>query len=111
MTVGGAHEAVHVLRKNPAHRASSFIAISFAFLGSCFKKFCACVNYLTLGRRKNVRALSASSTRRRGDANARMDGGNRRRGRDWPDLVVRRDVQLGPRGRLGNEFGLDIAVC
>jgi hypothetical protein len=22
-----------------------------------------------------------------------------RRGRDWPDLVGRRDVQLGPRGR------------
>jgi hypothetical protein len=108
--VGRAQEAVHVLRKNLVHRCP-FIAISFAFLGSCFKKFCACVNYLTLGRRKNVRALSASSTRRRGDANARMDGGNRRRGRDWPDLVVRRDVQLGPRGRLGNEFGLDIAAC
>ena len=44
--------------------------------------------------------LLASSTRRRGDANARMD--NRRRGRDWPDLVGRRDVELGPRGgRLG----------
>ena len=39
-----------------------------------------------------------------------MDGGHRRRGRDWPDLVRRRDVQLGPRGRLGNEFGLDIAA-
>jgi hypothetical protein len=38
---------------------------------------------------------------RRGDANARVDGGNRRRGRDWPDLVGRRDGQLGPRGRLG----------
>jgi len=46
--------------------------------------------------------------RRRGDANARMD--NRRRGRDWPDLVGRRDVELGPRGgRLG--FGRDIAAC
>ena len=44
---------------------------------------------------------------RRGDANARMDGGNRRRGRDWSDLVVRRDVQLDTRGRLGN----DIAAC
>src|SRR6516225_1461990 len=42
---------------------------------------------------------------------ALMDSGNRRRGRDWPDLVVRRDVQLGPRGRLGNEFGRDIAAC
>jgi len=40
-----------------------------------------------------------------------MDSGNRRRGRDWPDLVVRRDVQLGARGRLGNEFGRDIAAC
>ena len=48
---------------------------------------------------------------RRGDANARMVRGNRRRGRDWPDLVGRRDVQLGPRGQLGNEFGLDIAAC
>ena len=34
---------------------------------------------------------------------------NRRRGRDWPDLVGRRDVELGPRGgRLG--FGRDIAA-
>src|SRR5215471_12391648 len=33
------------------------------------------------------------------------NGGNRRRGRDWPDLVDRRDVQLGPRGRLGNQIG------
>ena len=40
-----------------------------------------------------------------------MDGENRRRGRDWPDLVGRRDVQLGPRRRLGNEFGRDIAAC
>ena len=31
-----------------------------------------------------------------------MDGGNHRRGRDWPGLVGRRDLQLGPRGRLGN---------
>src|SRR5262249_34514265 len=45
------------------------------------------------------------------DSNARMDRGNRHSGRDWPDLVGRRDVQLGPRGRLGNEFGLDIASC
>jgi hypothetical protein len=44
-----------------------------------------------------------------GDANARVDGGNRHRGRDWPDLVGRRDVQLGPHGRLG--FGRDIAAC
>ena len=36
---------------------------------------------------------------------------NRNRGRDWPDLVGRRDVQIGPRGRLGNEFARDIAVC
>jgi hypothetical protein len=39
-----------------------------------------------------------------------MDGGNRRRGRGWPDLVGRRDVQPGPRGRLGCDFGLDIAA-
>ena len=32
-------------------------------------------------------------------------------GREWPDLVVRRDVQFRPRGRLGNEFGRDIAAC
>ena len=49
--------------------------------------------------------------RRRRNANARMDSGNRRRGRDWPDLVGRRDIQLGPRGWLGNEFGLNIAAC
>jgi hypothetical protein len=36
---------------------------------------------------------------------------NRNRGRDWPDLVGRRDVQIGPRGRLGNEFARDIAAC
>ena len=69
------------------------------------------MNYLTWGGEKICEPLSASSTRRRGDANARMGCGNRRRGRDWPDLVVRRDVQLGPRGRLRNEFGLDIAAC
>jgi hypothetical protein len=33
MTVGGAHEAVHVLRTNLAHRATSFIAI---FYGKIF---------------------------------------------------------------------------
>jgi len=92
-------------------RAALFIAIFFASLGPCFKKFCAFVNYLTLRRRKNVRAPIGKLNARRGDSNARMDRGNRRRGRDWPDLVGRRDVQLGPRGRLGNEFGLDIASC
>ena len=44
------------------------------------------------------------------EANARSDRGNRRRRRDWPDLVSRCDVQVGPRGRLGNEGGRDIAV-
>jgi hypothetical protein len=44
---------------------------------------------------------------REGDANARIDGGNR--GRAWPDLVGCRDVQLGPRGWFG--FGRDIAAC
>ena len=29
----------------------------------------------------------------------------RRRGRDWPVLVGRRDVQVGPRGQRGNEVG------
>ena len=37
--------------------------------------------------------------RRRGDANARMD--NRRRGRDWPNLVGRGNVQLSSSGRIG----------
>jgi hypothetical protein len=38
---------------------------------------------------------------RREDANARMDGGNRRRGRDWRDLVGR-DVQpIGRAARSG----------
>jgi hypothetical protein len=63
-------------------RAALFIAISFAFLGPCYKKFCAFVNYLTLGRRKNVRVPIGKLNARRGDANARMDRGNRRRGRD-----------------------------
>jgi hypothetical protein len=80
-------------------------AISFRFLVLCFKKFCASVNYLLSGRRKIFEPLSA--TQREGDANARMDGGNR--GRDWPDLVGRRDVQFGPRGRFG--CGRDIAAC
>jgi len=65
-------------------RAALFIAISFAFLGPCYKKFCAFVNYLTLRRRKNVRVPIGKFNARRGDANARMDRGNRRRGRDWP---------------------------
>ena len=34
---------------------------------------------------------------------------NERPGRDWPNLVGRRDVELGPRGRLA--FGRDIAGC
>jgi hypothetical protein len=80
----------------------------FAFLVS-LQKFCASVNYLTLGLQKICEPRSASSTPLGGDANARVDGGNRHRGRDWPDLVGRRDVQLGPHGRLG--FGRDIAAC
>src|SRR5262249_38655639 len=61
---------------------------------------------------KKMRApISPSSTQRRGEANASMDGGNLRRGRHWPDLVGRGDVQIGPRGRLGNEFGHAIAAC
>src|SRR5262245_12936459 len=50
------------------------------------------VNYFTLGGEKICNPLSASSM---GNANARMD--NRRRGRDRPDLVVRRGVEVGPR--------------
>jgi hypothetical protein len=30
-------------------------SVSFGFLGLSFKKFCASVNYLTLGLRKNMR--------------------------------------------------------
>jgi hypothetical protein len=63
-----------------------------------------------IGAAKNVRA-PIGKLNVEGMQNARMDGGNRRRGRDWSDLVGRRDVQLGTRGRLGNEFGLDIAAC
>jgi hypothetical protein len=37
--------------------------MSFAFLGPCFKKFCAFVNHLTLGRRKNVRAPNRQAQR------------------------------------------------
>jgi hypothetical protein len=51
-----------------------------------------------IGRRKNMRTPIGKLKRRRGDANARMGGGNRRRGRDWPDLVGRCDVGLGSRG-------------
>jgi hypothetical protein len=70
------------------------------------QKLLGSVNYFTLGRAKTCEPLRASSMRRRGDSNARVD--NRRRGRDWPNLVGRRDVELGPRGRLG--FGRDIAA-
>jgi hypothetical protein len=43
-------------------------------------------------------SISPSSTRRRGKANAHRDR-YRRRGRDWPDLVGRSDVRVGPRGQ------------
>ena len=62
-----------------------------------------CELALTLGRKKYASPISPSSTRL-------MDR-NRNCGRDWPDLVGRRDVQIGPRGRLGNEFARDIAAC
>src|SRR5262249_25937806 len=83
------------------------VALTFARLRSALapKRICELPH---VGAAKKYASPSASSTRRRGDANARMDSGNRRRGRDWPDLVVRRHVQLGPRGWLGNEFGRDI---
>jgi hypothetical protein len=48
--------------------------------------------------------------RSREDANARMDR-NRCRGRNWRDLVGRRDVQVGPSEQRGNEVGRDIAAC
>jgi hypothetical protein len=51
------------------------------------------------GALKNMGAsISPSSTRRRGKANAHRDR-YRRRGRDWPDLVGRSDVRVGPRGQ------------
>jgi hypothetical protein len=80
------------------------IAIIFAFLGSCFKKLCASVNCLTLGRRQICELW------RRGEANARMDGGNGRCGRDWPNLVVRGDVQVGACAERGTEVGGDIGM-
>ena len=74
------------------------------FLGLCFKKNLGICELPHVG----TEALSANSRRRKGDANACMD--NRHRGRDWPDLVGRRDVELGPRGgRLG--LDCDIAAC
>jgi hypothetical protein len=51
------------------------------------------------GALKNMGAsISPSSTRRRGKANAHRDR-YRRRGRDWPDLVGRSDVRVGPHGQ------------
>jgi hypothetical protein len=43
-----------------------------------------------------------------GDANAYMHR-NRRRGRNWPDLVGRRDVKGGPRAHGGNIFDRNVA--
>jgi len=37
--------------------------------------------------------------------------GHDTRARDWPDLVGRRDVELGPRGGRLGLFGRDIAAC
>jgi len=45
----------------------------------------------------------------RGDANAHRNR-NLSGGSDWPDLVGCCDVQVGPRGRLGNEVGGNIAA-
>ena len=48
--------------------------------------------------------ISTSSTcGRRGDANAHRNNRYRRRGRDGPDLVGRRNVPVGPRAQRGNE--------
>ena len=59
-----------------------------------------------VGVATDMRALFApSSTRRRGEANARRDDGNGRCGRDWPDLVGRGDVQVGACAERGNEVG------
>ena len=85
---------------------SQFLVPSSALL----QKLCASVNYLTLRLRKKCKSLSAAQRDEEGMQNARVDGGNRRGSRDWPDVVGRRDVQLGPGGgRFG--FGRDIAAC
>jgi hypothetical protein len=86
------------------------LAILFASSALASKNFAHC-ELSHAGAAKNMRPpISPSSTRRRGDANARMDG-NRHRGRDWPDLVGRCDVQVGPPRRLGNEVGRNSATC
>src|SRR5262245_23118768 len=86
-------------------------AFSFAFLGLASKKSCASVNYFTLGRRKRCEPLlRQSSTQAEGNAYAHHIDRNRHRGRNWPDLVGRRDVQVGPPGRLRNEVGRDIGA-
>ena len=46
------------------------------------------------------RVLTKASKVSLGMQNARMD--NRRRNRDWPNVVSRGNVRLGPGGRLGH---------
>jgi hypothetical protein len=56
------------------------------------------VNYFTLGRPKICEPLRGKlNANVEGDSNARVD--NRRRGRDWPDLVGRSYVRVGPPGQ------------
>jgi len=62
------------------------------------------VNCFTLARRKVCEHEITRPKSCRGDANARSDR-NHYRGRDWPDLVGGRDVQVGPGAKRGNEFG------
>jgi hypothetical protein len=57
-----------------------------------------------------MNAPKLSVTRGDTNANGHMDGA-RRRSRDWPDLVARRDARVGPREQRGNEVGRGIAVC
>src|SRR5215510_5077079 len=64
-----------------------------------------------IGAAKKMRALIApSSTQAEGNAHAYHIHRNRHRGRNWPDLVGRRDVQVGPTGRLRNEVGRDMGA-
>src|SRR5262249_61576551 len=50
----------------PCKPVFPLIEFSFPFLASCFKKFCASVNYLTSGRRKKVQATIGKLTPRKG---------------------------------------------
>src|SRR5262245_11472836 len=58
------YSARTVAAAGPAWVGCPVNAIIFAFLDPCFKKFCASVNYLTLGRRKICEPLFRQAQRR-----------------------------------------------